>query len=74
MYISGTNKVLKEIAVLEWESAKISKLAYECKDQIRHFFKQIHYFVIQIRQVLLGLYIWETILIETLTKMNANSK
>ena len=42
--------------------------------EIRHSFKQIHYFVIQIRQVLLGFYIWETILIETLTKMNANRR
>ena len=52
------------------------KASYECKDQIRHSFKQIHYhnFVIQIRQVLLGLYIWETILIETLTKMNVNRR
>ena len=48
--------------------------SYECNDQIRHSFKQIHYFVIQIRQVLLGLYIWETMLIETLTKMNANRR
>ena len=46
--------------------------SYECKDQVRHSFKQINYFVIQIRQVLLGLYVWETTLIETLTKMNAN--
>ena len=30
--------------------------------------------IIQIRQVLLGLYIWETNLIETLTKMNANRR
>ena len=43
--------------------------SYECKDQIHHSFKQIHYFVIQIRQVLLG-----TILIETLTKINANRR
>ena len=41
-------------------------------DPIRHSFEQIQYFVIQIRQVLLSLYIWETNLIETLTKMNAN--
>ena len=50
------------------------KASYECKDQIRHYFKQINYFVIQIRQVLWGLYIWETILIETSTKMNVNRR
>ena len=43
-------------------------------DQIRHSFEQIQYFVIQIHQVLLGLYTWETNLIETVTKMNANRR
>ena len=38
------------------------------------FFQTNSLFCHSIRQVLLGLYIWETILIETLTKMNANRR